>query len=239
MRSTWSLGWLVATATATAYANPALDPAGPANEAEAPSGTPAPIAPAPATAASPPVAPAPAAASAPATTAPPPIAPAPVAPAASFAPPSSVPVGCTEPGCSQPDTVEVVPHYGWQIVAADLVGLTVALSARSGRLAAGIYLFDGAFIHSMHGRPGRAAASVLLRAGLPIAGAFILGTATQPDDEFPVGLVLGFGLGLATAALLDATLIARPVTVPRRSMTWTPQLSVTHDRIALGIAGGF
>jgi hypothetical protein len=213
MRSIWFLGW--ALATASAHANPAPEHAAPAN-------------------APPPSAPAPAG---PATA--PPIAPAPGAPAPRFAPPGLAPVGCTETPCPRSDTVEVLPRYGWQIATADLVGIAVALTTGSAQLGAAVYLLDGAVIHSVHGRPGRAAASVLLRAGLPLAGAFILGVAIGPDEEVPVGFLLGFGIGLVTASVLDAGLIAGPVTVRRKPMAWTPRLSATHDRITLGIVGGF
>jgi hypothetical protein len=236
MRSTWFLGWLLATATAmaTAHANPAPEPDGPPHQDEAASGTPAPIGPAPGTTAASPSSARP---SAPPSA--PPSAAAPTAPTPSFVPPSSVPVGCTRPPCPGSDTVEVLPHYGWQIATADLVGLVLALTTHSGQIGAAFYLLDGAVIHAAHNHPGRAAGSVLLRAGLPIAGAFILGNALNNDDEIPVGFILGFGIGLITAPLLDAALIAGPVTVPRKPMTWTPQVSATHDRITLGIAGGF
>lgn len=206
---------------------PGPEPDGPANQPDPPSGTLAPIAPAQATTpASPPIAPAR-------------LAPAPIAPIAPFAPPGLVPVPCPQPPSSESDTLEVLPHYGWQIALADAAALTIALSAKSGELSAGIYLLDGAVIHSAHNQPGRAVASVLLRVGLPFAGAFILGNTMNNGDDIPVGILLGFGVGLITASVVDATLIAGPVTVRKKPVTWTPKLSATHDKITLGIAGGF
>lgn len=158
-----------------------------------------------------------------------------------------------------PAPAEEAPQasYRWQIAAADTAALTVLLIGKeSGLKAAGaIYLFDGLVLHQIHGRPGRAAGSLVLRGGLPLVGLFAGAAiwwrsqdrrcrAGDPDycsdDEVNPGALIGFGLGLLTAAVIDTALIARPETVRKpRQTAWAPQLSVTHDRVALGLAARF
>jgi hypothetical protein len=67
------------------------------------------------------------------------------------------------------------PAYGVQIAAADVTALVVGTSGAwldfpAAEIAGGIYLFGGPTVHVAHGELDRAAASLGLRAGLPIAG---------------------------------------------------------------------
>jgi hypothetical protein len=219
MRVLWVLCCLLATTTA--HADPAPVPAG--EQAQpAPSVTPAPSAPAPVAPAPLPIIPAAA-----------------VAPAPGLAPPGSMPVVCPEVDAPE---IETTPGYRWQIAAADIAGVTLALSGNGSRAGVAIYLLDGLVIHSAHGRYGSAAASVLLRASLPIAGGYLLGSLSAgggDDDELPVGIILGFGIGVATAAVIDAAFLAAPVTVRKQAKTWTPRVSATQDRVTFGVTGAF
>jgi len=153
--------------------------------------------------------------------------------------------------------VESEASYRWQIATADTAALTVLLIGKgSGLKAAGaIYLLDGAVIHGIHGQPGRAAGSLALRGALPLIGLFA-GAAIWwrsqdarcrngdpdycSDDEVNPGALIGFGLGLLTASVIDTALIARPLPVRKpREAIWAPRLSVVHDRVTLGVAARF
>ncbi len=74
-------------------------------------------------------------------------------------------------------------------------------------------------VHAAHGRPGWGAASLLLHVGLPVAGAFVgAKTASCPairEDSDPdplcgiVNVFVGAGLGLISATILDAAILAQ------------------------------
>jgi hypothetical protein len=171
------------------------------------------------------------------------------APAPSAPAPSAAPV---------PDAPTL--SYRWQIAASDAAALTIAMVGHGPGvpIAGAVYLLDGMFIHAVHGRVGRAAASVVVRAALPalgtIAGYWLWQRSQDPqcrdhddtiddscyDGEISPGVFVGFGVGIAAAVIIDSALIARSVTVRKPKPTaWTPRLTVTPDRVALGFATRF
>lgn len=155
------------------------------------------------------------------------------------------------------DRDETEPSYRTHIVVADLIALGLVVTRTKAGLLAGtsIYLFDGLIIHGSHDHAGRGFGSLALRAGLPIlaaiVGSSIWWSRQDPrcrngdsdfctDDEFNVGGLYGFGLGLLGAVVIDTALLARPATVHRRpAVTWSPRVSATRDHVAFGITGGF
>ena len=156
-----------------------------------------------------------------------------------LAPPGAVPAAPVV----DDQTVETTSSYRWQIAAADtaLVTLVLVGHERTVRLGALLYLVDGLAIHAAHREPDRAVLSVLLRAGLPFVAAYAGSALCHcADDEADGGAILGFGLGIMTAMITDAVLIAQPVTVRRpRTTAWTPRIQATHDRVTLGLSARF
>src|SRR5204863_129678 len=58
------------------------------------------------------------------------------------------------------------------------------------------------------------------------------------DDGTLEGAILGFGLGMLAAMVIDTALIARPVKA-KPAVTWVPQVAVTPQQVGLGVVGRF
>jgi hypothetical protein len=140
--------------------------------------------------------------------------------------------------------------YRAEILAVDAASLVLALSGNEmGIKVAGLtYLLGGPIIHGAHGGGGRAGASLVMRVGMPLLGALAGAALTQHDcsaddecdDEFPVGPIFGFGLGILSAMILDTALLAGPREAPKNTgTTWAPQVSVTPHHVGLGVVGRF
>lgn len=150
-------------------------------------------------------------------------------------------------GPSYPD--EEIEDYRWEIVAADAVSLALLLKGgRDGSTVGALtYVLVPPILHLSEDRAGRAAASLVLRLGLPIAGALTgasLGgrgchSEDDCDDEGAFVLAfLGFGAGLLSAMVVDTAFIARPIH-KHSSVTWAPHVAVTRQQVRLGVAGRF
>jgi hypothetical protein len=111
--------------------------------------------------------------------------------------------------------------YGWQTLIADGATVTLVpavasqLDSDGTAIAVGMvgsYLLAAPIIHLAHGRPGIAAASLGLRAGLPMGGA-LLGAALAGDCRGELcgagGAVIGFVVGILGATTLDAVVLSR------------------------------
>ncbi len=144
-----------------------------------------------------------------------------------------------------------IHDYRWQITAADIASIALAFSHSDTGLRLGglTYALGGPIIHGVHGQGGRAGASLVLRIGLPIAlavaGAELAHHHCSPDDDdcddgSLGGAVLGFGVGLVTAMVVDSAVIAGPVEVRKHAgVTWAPQITVTSRHAGLGVVGRF
>jgi hypothetical protein len=119
--------------------------------------------------------------------------------------------------------------YGADIVLADVsvIALGTALfAATKSSDHSAILLIDALawsltspLVHAAHGRPGWGAASLLLHVGLPLAGAFVgaksvdcpvIRADSDPDPLCgAVNVVVGAGLGLISATILDAAILAQ------------------------------
>jgi hypothetical protein len=126
------------------------------------------------------------------------------------------------PAALQVDDASAEPEppqrwYGWQLLIADgsATGLILlAAEMTDGDLpgAVGLLLYASPIVHALHGNPGRAAASLGLRAVLPFAGALIgieasnsgCGLLGGECEALPTGVVVGYAL----AVLIDAGLLA-------------------------------
>lgn len=232
MRMLWLLGWMASTSIAHAQ------PAG----SDAPGQVPEVAPPAAAAAGS----------TAPAPGAPPGLtAPCPLQSGQPCVAPGTMPAGASrvmQPTLVIQDEPEI--DYRWQVFLADSASLAIAFSGnKTGITLSGAgYVLAAPIIHLSHDEGGRAGASLLLRLGLPIAGAFggaaLTRHACAPDDEdcddgALEGAILGFGLGILTAMVVDTAFIARPIKSHRTTTTWVPQVAITGQHVGLGVAGRF
>jgi hypothetical protein len=177
----------------------------------------------------------------------PPAAPAPIgpAPAPALAAPGMTPAA----PLPEPEPELELENYRWQIVAADVASVVLVFSVRDAGASLGglTYVLGGPVIHGAHGHGGRVIASLALRAGLPIAMAFGGAALARHgcsdedcDDGSFGGAILGFGLGIVTAMVVDTALIAQPVEVRKHAdATWAPQIAVTSRHVGLGVVGRF
>lgn len=136
--------------------------------------------------------------------------------------------------------------YGWQNLLVDAAALAVASVAVSGVdddsgggagvAFLGIYLLGGPIVHFAHGQLESGLASFGLRSGLPSVGG-MLGCAAL--SEVPVdlgcyvGVVLGVGLGILTAIIIDAAVLAYEE-VPDAEPS-APQVSIAIDQRSAGL----
>jgi hypothetical protein len=236
MRIAWLLGCMVMVSTARAQ------PAPPDPPPDGAPPVPADAAPAPPTAPPSLLAPAPPAA--------PPVSvpvraavPLPAAPLLTPSETSAAP-GTTSPQASEPE-VEY-EHYGWQLVIADAVGTALLING-NGKPGLAVYALAGPLIHGAHEQGGRAAASLVLRLGLPVVSAWAWaasassGCARNDDDcETEGAAALGLVLGVVAAMLIDDAVLAHAAR-PKRTAgaTWVPQLAATPQRVTLGVLARF
>jgi hypothetical protein len=112
--------------------------------------------------------------------------------------------------------------YGWETLMADGISvlvvpaLAVSIDSKGDggaavAAAAGSYVLAAPIIHLAHGRPGIAAASLGLRLGAPVGGAF-LGAAAAGNCNGSFcrleGAAIGFVLGMVTATVVDAAALS-------------------------------
>ncbi|WP_428263329.1 hypothetical protein [Haliangium sp.] len=168
--------------------------------------------------------------------------------------PSTVPTTTTDPSSSS--TAEADDgrrSYRTTIIWADVLSVAVLASGfKTGKLAAisvPIYLLAPPAIHFSHDKPGTAAGSFLLRAGLPAALGLGLYTVTDLDncDEFcllPVAATVGgIAVGSLTAMFIDWFVLSwedvPPAAAPAPSLSITPQIGMDGQSVTLGIGGRF
>lgn len=149
------------------------------------------------------------------------------------------------------DDIEVVTvehHYGLQILAADLVSLSLmgvgaagdskAIVATGGAVA----MVGPLLVHAGNGNGQGAMLSMLLRPTLTLVGGMIgASSATCPEGEESCGLgeaAVGAAAGYLTAIAIDALVLARVERSERRSRL-TPQVAVSSGGMRVGIGGTF
>jgi hypothetical protein len=125
--------------------------------------------------------------------------------------------GATLPGPAPPPVERPQadsPSYGGQIFAADGIVAAMALGSGSGEVLLGLGL-TGPLIHTAHGHLGTGFASLGLRIGAPIAGAYTAAAICDRrygnDDGYDClgTAVLGFAVGAAVALSIDYFMLAR------------------------------
>ncbi|MBI5536709.1 MAG: hypothetical protein HY898_28575 [Deltaproteobacteria bacterium] len=147
--------------------------------------------------------------------------------------------------------------YGWEIILSDVASLSVlGIGAASGDDAGasmGIsilgYVFVPPTLHLAHNNYGRAGLSLLTRIGFPVVGALIgyedENCSSSSDRSCGSdGAVIGGIVGLGTAMILDAALLARDYAPKDQapssaSMRWTLAPSMGKSRGGLSFGGVF
>jgi hypothetical protein len=139
----------------------------------------------------------------------------------------------------EPERPLIERGYGLETLAFDggALALFATYAASNGAggdllpaLSAGSYFAGAPAVHLYHGHIDKALLSLGLRGGLPfafgIAGGFIAASGERSslgEPEFGAGLgglVIGAGVGMVAASVLDATLIANervPAPLPREA----------------------
>jgi hypothetical protein len=111
-------------------------------------------------------------------------------------------------------------------------------------MALGTYLLGAPIVHATHHRPGRAAGSLALRAGLPILGIAIGLKSVHTCngdvcDEGPgAAPILGMVAGMIAASVIDTAFLAKGDEAPTRA-SWTPTIAARRESVSLGIAASF
>ena len=105
-----------------------------------------------------------------------------------------------------------------------------------------LFVAGGPLVHALHGQSPRVTASVLLRLGLPAAGALV-GTVVYlrqdcgdcPDGPAPIAF--GAAGGVLAATAVELFLAATPR--PRSRPTIAPTVSPASGGLSLGLVGSF
>jgi len=136
--------------------------------------------------------------------------------------------------------------YGWQLLVADgsatgLVLMAAAMTDGDLPVGLGLLFYASPIVHALHGNPGRAAASLGLRALLPFAGGLIGMEASNCGllGGECKGLSTGVAVGFATAALIDAGLLGWEVDDARDAdaSPLRPAVQIGRSGAWLGVAG--
>jgi hypothetical protein len=147
----------------------------------------------------------------------------------------------------------VTRRYGWLILSADVATFALAAGMDSSDVFLIGYLGASPMIHLAHGNPGRAAASVGLRVGLPFVGAMAgLGMANcGPNSGMFCELgaaMLGGMVGMGTAMVVDYVALAKqqhrtvavdPALIRVGDLRANPTLAASERGVQLGLAGTF
>jgi hypothetical protein len=145
----------------------------------------------------------------------------------------------------QQASIESTDWYGEQTLLADGLSLLFALGAAGGEtepllvLASAGYVLGGPIVHLAHGSLWRAGVSLGLRVGLPLLFTAIgvqLEDCHSGEDFCGLGsVVIGGSLGILTAIVLDAAVLAyEPV---RKARAIEPVLGLRDGAVWLGARG--
>jgi hypothetical protein len=162
------------------------------------------------------------------------------------------------PGLTPPSPVDNsdTGSYRLQTLGFDAaaLGLGIAAVKRDSdallEAAAVAYVGGPALVHLYHHHPGRAAASVALRVGLPLLGALIglssVNTSSPDCDECGIGAgILGFAIGSITASAIDIGYLSRgedraaPAALPPPPPPSQPLASPEPHEVRVGFAFPF
>jgi hypothetical protein len=144
--------------------------------------------------------------------------------------------------------------YGWETAIIDVAAFAAFFSGVNDQESSmawagvGMYVLGAPVVHGFKGQWGKAGASVGLRLGAPVAGAFtgaLLASGScrrsDPEDLCGVGAVVsGFLLGALVPPLVDAIFLGRKeVPVKPSSFSWRPTVLPAREGASFGLAGTF
>jgi hypothetical protein len=144
--------------------------------------------------------------------------------------------------------------YGWETAIMDAAAFGAFLSGvdeRDSSMAVagvGLYLLGAPVVHGFKGQWGKAGASLGLRLGAPVAGAFTgamlaSGSCRRSGPEDLCGasaVVSGFLLGALVPPLVDAIFLGKKeVPVKTASFSWQPTVVPVREGVSFGLAGTF
>jgi hypothetical protein len=136
--------------------------------------------------------------------------------------------------------------YGGQIILTDLA--TIALTGITGGVALIGYPLAPPFVHAFNGNGPGALASLALRLTAPVVGGYVgyqIDTSSGCNGDLCGlgGIVVGGVVGMLTASIVDAAVLARvdrPVEVRALRHLPTPTVAIARDgNLLLGAAGRF
>jgi hypothetical protein len=150
-------------------------------------------------------------------------------------------------------TITKDESYGASVFISDALaaGLLIGGASESSSTVAGLgfllYALGGPVVHAANGEPGRAFASLGLRAGVPIAGAMLgyglgRGTCNSSSSCFGAAILGGLGLfgGAVAASVIDGAVLAkRQVTEEVQAARITPHVAIDSTGAQGGVAGTF
>jgi hypothetical protein len=143
-----------------------------------------------------------------------------------------------------PVTFVQTEHFGGQVALADAAAIALSIGLAAGTrnrvlLAGGV--LGGPTVHAVHGDGAGAVEGLLLRLGLPVAGALIGGAldASNCGSDFSQcgleGALVGGFVGVLSATAIDASLLSHHTT--RVVMAQTPRWSAMPT-LAISPHGG-
>lgn len=131
-------------------------------------------------------------------------------------------------------------YYRRHLLAVDLSSLALAYPTQ-GISAVGL-IIGSPIVHAVHGNWGRAIGSLVLRAGLPVAGGFIGGAGGGGWE----GLGMGVVLGGVVALVIDYNMAYKNIAPKKQAafqfgtLSASPQLNITQKGgFSLGFNGRF
>ncbi len=145
--------------------------------------------------------------------------------------------------------------YGWQTLTADGISTVLFITAASlasnsrnsdtGEVLAWVsllgYELSPGVVHFAHNNPGRGFASIGIRLGMPLSGAFLGAAAASGCTTYGCeagGAAVGFLLGMGGAIAIDAAVLAYDYPESRRRAARVlPVVSVAPGRAFVGLAG--
>lgn len=136
---------------------------------------------------------------------------------------------------------KVEEWYGWETLICDGASIVTAPIL----VGIGGYLVCAPIVHAANGQGLKALASLGLRVGGPvvfaIAGGLIEAGATDCRSYCGLGGgIVGFGVGIVTAMVIDSAVLARKDVVKKTEKpTIVPTGNARADRLEFGIAGTF
>lgn len=141
-------------------------------------------------------------------------------------------------------TVKQDKWYGLQVLGVDAAVFTIAAATRDGADGARIgltWVVTGPAVHAAHGHVDRALGSLGMRIALPIIGAYVGSAADHCTScQGDRGLVIGGGLGLVAAEVIDVLSANDEIEVPlRRDFVMAPVVRATSSDWSVGLAGQF